>query len=212
MIQFDDMREMERRASMYHGDGLLDIGIGIGLLILGFAMIFGAGALAVVYLAMVFSIVKSAKRSVTIPRMHHLDFFPDPDEESRSGRVRGVARASLVVLIALGVLAFLMSRIVPARISAGLRADGIVLFGMMLTGLFILIGWGMATKRMRAYAAIAAALFVFGYWFDLDVSWYLMIVGTVAGVWGTAVLVRFMRDYPRFHNRNGNGRVYQRTY
>jgi hypothetical protein len=38
MIQFDDMREMERRASVHCEDGLLDIGIGVGLLLLGFAM------------------------------------------------------------------------------------------------------------------------------------------------------------------------------
>lgn len=210
MIQFDDMREMERRASIHCGDGFLDIGLGVGLFLLGFAMIFGFAPLAVIYLAAAFSIVKAAKRSVTVPRMHHLDFMPDPDAESRAGRIRGVMRASVVVSIALGVCALLMSRIAPARISAALRSDGIVLFGMTLTGLFILVGWGTAVKRMRVYAAIAGSLFVFGYWFDLDVSWYLMIIGAVIGIWGAVVLVRFMRDYPKFHNRNG--KVYQRTW
>jgi hypothetical protein len=50
---------------------------------------------------------------------------------------------------------------------------------------------------------------VFGYWFNLKVSWYLMILGTVLVTWGAAVLARFVRDYPRFHGpKNG---VYQRT-
>jgi len=210
MIQFDDTKEMERRASMHYGDGLLDIGIGIGLVILGFAMIFGFGAIAVVYMAMIVSLVKSAKRSITVPRMHHLDFIPEPDAESRFNRMRGVVTASMAVLLVLGVLALFMSRIIPARISAGLRANGIIVFGMTLTAFFVLIGWGTATKRVRAYAAIAMLILVFAYWFDLDVSWYLMIIGAVTGIWGTVVLARFVKDYPRF--QSPNGKIYQRTY
>lgn len=209
MIQFDDTAEMERRATMYYGDGLLDIGIGIGLLVLGFGMIFGVGALAVVYTAILLSIVKSAKRSVTVPRMHHLDFAPNPGEESNPGRSRAVLVASLVVLLALGVLAFLMSRIIPARISEGLRANGIVIFGGVLAALFTLIAWGTATKRLCVYAAISMLALVCGYWFNLRVSWYLMILGAVLVTWGAAVLARFTRDYPRFHGPNG--RAYQRT-
>jgi hypothetical protein len=209
MIQFDDAAEMERRAAMYYGDGLLDIGIGIGLLVLGFGMIFGVGAFALVYTAVLLSVVKSAKRSVTVPRMHHLDFAPDPGVESSPGRSKAVLVASLVVLLALGVLAFLMSRIAPARISALLRANGIVIFGGVLAGLFTLIAWGTATKRLCAYAAISMLTLVFGYWFNLKVSWYLMILGAVLVTWGAVVLSRFMRDYPRFHGpRSG---VYQRT-
>jgi hypothetical protein len=210
MIQFDDAAEMERRASMYFGDGLLDIGIGIGLFVLGFGMVFGVGALAVVYMAVLFSIVRSAKRSITVPRMHHLDFIPEPGSESRQRRNKAVLVSSLVVLLAIGVLALFMSKMMPARISAGVRANGIVIFGGSLAGLFTLVGWGTATKRPWAYAAISMLALVLGYWFNLKVSWYLMLLGAVVVAWGAAVLARFVRDYPRFHHRDGG--VYQRTY
>ena len=210
MIAFDDAREMERRASAFYGDGLLDIGIGLGLLFIGFAMIFGFGALAGVYPAMILPIAKSAKRTVTEPRMHHLDFMPEPGVESRMLRSRAVIAATLAVLLALGILALFMSRMIPARISGGLRTDALLIFGGILAALFILIAWGTATRRIRGYAAIAVLTLVCGYWFDLTASWYLMILGSFVGVCGAVVLSRFIRDYPRFHNRNG--RAYQRTY
>ena len=95
MIQFDDMREMERRASIYCGDGLLDIGLGVGLFLLGFAMIFGFGALAVIYLAAAFSIAKVGETE------HHRSADASPRLHAGSGRgiedagrSRGVMRAS----------------------------------------------------------------------------------------------------------------------
>ena len=210
MIAFDDTREMGRRASMYYGDGLLDIGIGIGLLFIGFAMIFGFGAFAGIYPALIFPIARSAKRGITAPRMHHLDFMPEPDAESRMRRSRAVVAATLAVLLAIGVLALLMSRLIPARIAGGLRANALVIVGLLLAALFIAVAWGSSTKRLRGYAGIATLVLVCGYWFDLSVAWYLMIIGAVVGTRGAVVLSRFVRDYPRFYGRNG--KAYQRSF
>lgn len=210
MIAFDDAREMERRASMYYGDGLLDIGIGIGLVFIGFAMIFGFGALAGIYPVLIFPIAKSAKRNITAPRMHHLDFMPEPDAESKTRRSRAVVAATLAVLLAIGVLALFMSRMMPARIAGELRANALVIIGLLLAALFIVIAWGSSTKRLRDYGGIAILVLVCGYWFNLGAAWYLMIIGSVVGARGAVVLARFVRDYPRFHGRNG--KVYQRSF
>jgi hypothetical protein len=208
MIVFDDTREMERRASMCYADGLLDIGIGIGLLILGFGMLFGLGAVAVVYWALIFSLMRSAKRIVTVPRMHHLDFIPEPDAERRLNRAKAVVAAALAALLALGVVALFMSRLIPGHISAAVRENGIVIFGLALTALFALIAWGTAEKRPRAYAALALLILVFGYWFSLGAAWYVMIMGAVSVSCGSSALARFVRGYPRFHGTNG--KAYQR--
>jgi hypothetical protein len=208
MIAFDDAREMERRAAACYGDGLFDIGMGLGLLFVGFAMIFGLGALAVLYPALMLPVAKAAKRSVTAPRMHHLDFMPEPGEGSRRRRSRAVLFAALAVLLAIGVLALLMSQRIPARISHGLRANALVIFGCMLAALFGGVAWMASTRRLRGYAALALLVLVCGYWFDLKVSWYLMIVGAYVAAYGAVVCSRFVRDYPRFHNRSG--RVLQR--
>jgi MFS family permease len=211
MIQFDDVKEMERRASVCYGDGLLDIGIGLGLLFLGFVMIFGLGGLAGVYMVMLFPIVKFAKRSITVPRMHHLDFMPEPEAESRLRRIKAVVAVSITVLLSLGILAFFMSWMIPARISAGLRANAIIIFGIMLTALFIFVAWGTVTKRLRIYAAITILAFVFGYWFDMSPTWYFMILGAVIAIWGGTVLSRFLRMYPKMIDRNGREFYSSRT-
>ena len=210
MIAFDDAREMQRRASMYYGDGFLEIGIGIGLLFAGFAMIFGFGALAWIYPALIVPVAKAAKRSITAPRMHHLDFMPEPDAESRMRRSRAVGAVTLAVLLAIGMLALLMSRMMPARIASGLRANALVIIGSLLAALFIFIAWGSSTKRLRDYGWIVILILVCGYWFNLGVAWYLMIIGSIVGARGAVVLARFIRDYPRFYSRNG--KVYQRSY
>jgi hypothetical protein len=210
MIAFDDAREMQRRASMYYGDGLLEIGIGIGLLFIGFAMIFGFGALAGIYPILIFPIAKAAKRSITAPRMHHLDFMPEPDAESRMRRSQAVVAGTLAVLLAIGVLALLTSRMMPVRVAVGLRENALVIIGLLLAALFIAAAWGASTRRLRDYAGIAMLVLVCGYWFNLGAAWYLMIIGSVVGARGAAVLSRFVRDYPRFYSRNG--KAYQRSF
>jgi hypothetical protein len=117
---------------------------------------------------------------------------------------------SITVLLSLGILAFFMSWMIPARISAGLRANAIIIFGIMLTALFIFVAWGTVTKRLRIYAAITILALVFGYWFDLSPTWYFMILGAVIAIWGGTVLSRFVRTYPKMIDRNG--RHFLRTY
>jgi hypothetical protein len=209
MIAFDDTREMERRAAACCEDGLFDIGMGLGLLFAGIAMIVGLGALAVIYPALMLPAARSAKRGVTAPRMHHLDFMPEPGGDSRRLRSRAVLLAALAVLLAIGVLALLMSRRMPPHVSHGLRANALVIFGCMLAALFAAVAWMTSARRLRGYAAVALLVFVCGYWFNLRVSWYLMIIGAFVGSYGAVVLSRFVRDYPRFHNRSD--RVLQRS-
>lgn len=202
MIQFDDRKEREQRASLCGADGLIDTGIGIGLLLLGFATMLGLGGIAGVYLALLFPIVNASKRIVTMPRMHHLDFHPDPDAGRRIGRVRAVVSISMGILIALGVLAFFTSRMIPIPISKWLRANAIVVFGLALTALFALLWWGLAAKRFRAYAALTMVALVFGYWFNANPSWFFILLGAGVGGGGVAVLSRFVRDYPRMNGRD----------
>ena len=145
-----------------------------------------------------------------MPRMHHLDFMPEPGARSRTLRLRCVVVASMAVLVALGVLALFMSRLIPAPLSSWFRAHAIVVFGALLAALFGLIGWGTSTGRARRYAVITVVLLVLGYWFNLNPVWYFVLLGVVVLAWGSITLSHFVRDYPKMHDRNGV--VYQRTY
>jgi hypothetical protein len=209
MIAFDDAREMGRRAAVCYRDGLFDIGVGLGLLIAGLAMVLDLGALALVYPVLAVPVALAAKRNITAPRMHHLDFMPEPDAESRTLRGRAVIIAAPAVLLAIGVLGLLMSRRIPAQVSSGLRAHALVIFGSTLAAFFGAGAWITAARRMRWYACAAVFLLVCGHWFNMRVSVYLMAVGSVAAACGAFVLSRFLREYPRFFHRNF--RAYQRS-
>ncbi len=211
MIQFDDRKEREQRASLCGADGLIDTGIGVGLVLLGFATMLGLGGIAGVYLAMLFPIVNASKRIVTMPRMHHLDFHPDPETGRRIGRVKAVASVSMGILIALGVLALFTTRMIPIPISKWLRANAIIVFGLLLAALFVILAWGLATKRFRAYAVVTTAALVFAHWFSLSPAWFFILLGAGVGGCGAAVLSRFVRDYPRMNGRDhfGNAKRYR---
>jgi small-conductance mechanosensitive channel len=157
---------------------------------------------------MLFPIVNALKRIVTVPRMHHLDFLPDPEARVRVRRVRIVVSAAMGLLIALGALAFFTSRMISVPVSAWLRENAIVVFGLLLAALFVLLGWGTATGRLRAYAIITTAALVVGHWFDMRPAWFFIVLGAVIAAWGSTVLTRFVRVYPRL---NGN-RVRERSY
>lgn len=209
MIQFDDRKERERRASLCFEDGLLDVGIGAGLIILGFFTMLGLGFVAGAYLAMLCPIVGTLKRIVTMPRMHHLDFIPDPEARGRARLARIVLSIATGILIAIGALAFFTSRIMPPPVSTWLRAHAIVVFGLLLAALFVILGWGTATKRLGAYAAITVVSIVFGHWFDMSPALFFVVLGSVVAAWGAAVLVRFVQGYPRLNGALVRERSYR---
>ena len=209
MIQFDDRREREQRASLCFEDGLLDVGIGVGLLILGFFTMLGLGVVAGAYLVMLFPIVNALKRIVTMPRMHHLDFLPDTEARDRARRVRAVVSIAMGMLIALGALAFFTSRMIPAPVSTWLREHAFVVFGLLLAALFVLLGWGTATGRLRAYAIITMVFLVVGHWFDIRSALFFVVLGVVIAAWGAAVLVRFVHGYPRLNGTLVRERSYR---
>jgi len=209
MIQFDDRREREQRASLCFEDGLLDVGLGVGLLILGFFTMLGLGVVAGAYLAMLFPIVNALKRIVTMPRMHHLDFVPDPDARGRVRRVRAVLSIAMGILVALGALALFTSLMMPASVSTWLRENAIAVFGLLLAALFALLGWGAAARRLRGYAVITMIALVVGHWFDMRPAWFFVLLGAVIAATGAAVFGRFVQGYPRLNGRLVRERSYR---
>jgi hypothetical protein len=77
MSQNMDLKEIERRANLYHGDGLIDIAIGLAILLAGIADIFDRTSLAAIWVVLWLPIVMSAKKSITVPRMRQIDFTPN---------------------------------------------------------------------------------------------------------------------------------------
>jgi hypothetical protein len=192
-----DSKEIERRASLYHDDGLLDIALGLALLLFGLAMILDQTALAGVYVVLTLPAVMSAKRAITVPRMPYVDFVPAPHAERAMTRVALMAAVAGAALLTLGLLVFGLSGTLPSWLLLWIRDYALVLFGVLVAGLLSVIGWALGVGRLYGYAALMAVGFVGGRWLGLTTPLYVAALGAVILSCGIAVLVQFVRRYPR---------------
>jgi hypothetical protein len=191
------LREIERRASLFYGDGLVDIGIGIGVLALGVIMIFGLGAAAGLPVVVLIPLVRSMRRRITFPRMHHFDFMPDPYTASKVHRVSAIVAVAIVSILPVAIFVLLRVGAIPARAAAWLRSNTIIAFSLVLAVVFLVIAWGTGVRRLVSYAALTFVALVCGYWFNVVPAFYFMGLGLVILFCGSMVLARFVHKYPR---------------
>jgi hypothetical protein len=192
----------DRRAMLYHGDGLLDIVVGLGILLFGLSMLFDLTTLSGVYIVLLIPILPSLKRSITAPRLHSVESLAAPDPGRRMRKLIVTAVLGLVVLLTFGLLV-LGSEMIPEWLTAGIREHGLLLFGFLLAGLLALIGWAAGVGRMYAYAALTALTFTAGNWLGLDIPVYVTLLGAVIVLSGIGVLIRFVRRYPKAARSSG---------
>jgi hypothetical protein len=195
MSQSTNLKEIERKANLYHGDGLLDIAIGLGILSFAIAVILDQTAFTGVWVVLWLPIMMSAKKSLTVPRMRHTDFRPAPNAQWKVKLVVVTVAGVVALLFTLGLVVFTRNETIPA-LTAWIREYGLVVVGVLLAGLLSLIAWATGAKRVYAYAALAVIAFASGQWFNLEFPLYLTVLGTVILLSGMVVLVQFMRKYP----------------
>jgi hypothetical protein len=200
MSQNTDLREIERKANLYHGDGLIDIAIGLGILTFAIAEILDQTAFTGVWVVLWLPILMSAKKSITVPRIRHTDFRPAPNAQWKVKLVIVTVAGVVAVLFTLGLVVFTRNETIPA-LTAWIKEYGLVVIGVLLAGLFSLIAWATGAKRVYAYAALALIAFVSSYWFNLEFPLYLTVLGAVVLLSGIVVLLRFKRKYPVLEGR-----------
>jgi len=195
MSQSTHLKEMERKAKLYYGDGLFDIALGLGILLAGIAMTFDWIAFGGIYIVLLIPAMRSAKQSITVPRMRYIDFRPAPDAERKVKWVILIVVLGVAVLFTLGLVVFEYEAL-PSWLTAWLREYAGVVSPALLVGLGWLIALATGVKRLYAYTALAVIAFASGYWFNLDFPLLFTVLGAVIVLSGIVVLVRFQRKYP----------------
>jgi hypothetical protein len=194
MSQNTHLKEIERKANLYHGDGLTDIAIGFVILLAGIAEIFDQTSLAGVWIVLWLPIMMSAKKSITVPRMRYIDFTPKAQWKVKLIIVTVVGVVAL--LFTLGLVVFTRNEALPSWLTAWLREYSRMVWPAALVGVGWLIALATGVKRLYAYAALAVIAFAGGYWFNLDFPLLFTVLGAVIVLSGIVVLVQFMRKYP----------------
>jgi hypothetical protein len=194
MSQSINLKEIERKANLYHGDGLLDITIGLAILLFGIAEIFDQTSLAGVWVVLWLPMMMSAKKSITVPRMRYIDFTPKAQWKVKLVIVTVVL--AVAVLFTLGLVVFTKNDTLPSWLTAWLREYSRMVWPAALVGVGWLIALATGVKRLYAYAALAVIAFAGGYWFNLNFPLLFTMLGVVIVLSGMVVLVRFLRKYP----------------
>jgi hypothetical protein len=196
MSQNTDLKEIERKANLYHGDGLIDIVIGLGILIFAIAMILDQVAFTGAWIVLLLPALRSVKKGLTVPRLRYTDFRPAPNAQWKVKLVIVTVAGVVALLFTLGLVVFTRNETIPA-LTAWIREYGLFVVSVLLAGLLSLIAWATGAKRVYAYAAMAViTFFASGYWFNLEFALYLTVLGAIIVLSGMVVLVQFLRRYP----------------
>ena len=194
MSQNTNLKEIERKANLYHGDGLLDIAIGLVILLAGIAEIFDWTAFGGIWVVLWLPIMISAKKSITVPRMRYIDFTPKAQWKVKLAIVTVVL--AVAVLFTLGLVVFTKNGALPSWLTAWLREYSRMVWPAALVGVGWLIALATGVKRLYAYAALTVIAFAGGYWFNLNFPILFTVLGAVIVLAGMVVLVQFLRKYP----------------
>jgi hypothetical protein len=185
----------------YHGDGLVDILIGL------WAVGFGVWMLVenVVFIALlpIFFVPswRSLKKSITAPRMHHINFTPDPNARRNLMAIMLVGVLALALLMVLGLVVFwgqstgnappwLLAAVAWLREHATLAFG---LFGATLLGVSALI---FGLNRFYAYALLTIIISAAGYLLGVPLWVTVVLAGAMLSLSGTILLIRFLHRYP----------------
>ena len=194
MSQNTHLKEIERKANLYHGDGLIDIAIGFVILLAGIAEIFDWTAFGGIWVVLWLPIMISAKKSITVPRMRYIDFTPKAQWKVKVVVVTVVL--AVAVLFTLGLVVFTKNEALPPLLTAWLREYSRMVWPAALVCVGWLIALATGVKRLYAYAALAVIAFAGGYWFNLNFPLLFTVLGAVILLAGMVVLVQFLRKYP----------------
>jgi hypothetical protein len=192
MAQQMNMQDLEHKAALYYGDGLLDIAIGLALLAAGIMIMADLAALTGVFAVLAFVTMMSLKKVVTAPRMHTIAI--DVAAEQRVQRGRLIIALLAGVLLFLGVLAFVIAEALPAGITGWRWEVWAVISGVILVGLLGLAAWVASARRFTAYIGLAIIAGSLGFAFQIDFPLIIFVIGAGILISGIVILVQFMRN------------------
>ncbi len=199
MSEHVDLKELERKIYLsYHQDGLVDIFLGIGLILIGIILhpILGeyVPTVAMVLIMLLVPVYAALKRATTIPRMGYVEFAP-------KRRTRFALLLLIIVLITNVPLLLIIMLTVGQQVSPVVfdfvTSFLLVILGFFGTGLFVLIGILSEIRRFFGYAVVTLILFIISHFLFLHFALSMIGVGVIIIIVGFFQLGWFLRKYPK---------------
>jgi hypothetical protein len=194
MNQKINLKEIERKAyTSYHQDGILEIVIAFTILIFALVMLGDmpwmggmAGILAV-------SVYAGMKKLVTIPRIGYVKF-----PQQKTQKIVALTLVLGVASMVAGLFAFMQTKSSGTPDWLLFLIDNYMLtIGVAVAVLFLLGGYALKTKRIYVYALLTLVMFVSGHFLSFPLYYYLTVLGIIILASGLAMMIRFVKKYPK---------------
>jgi MFS family permease len=196
MLRNAEMQEENRGYALFHGDGLLDIFVGLGILLFGAGMLVEMPWLVAVFPATLWPVWQDIKKSLTAPRLERAGVAPTPETEQNKRLAMMSVIGVLVLSLGVGVSFFMIMGAAPSAAQVWLRQHFAVAFGVFLAVMIGTVGRVFRAGRYYAYAAVILASFAAAQWSSLSLPIATVISGAAILLAGLGVLIRFVRMYP----------------
>jgi hypothetical protein len=191
-----DLKEIERRAYLtYHKDGILDIYLGIGLMLIASVFFYEYFTGMTGTIAILPVLYAASKKQYTIPRLGYVKF---------SQSTKGRARNSFTLALLLGSMSAILGLFAfYSVISSGynwiepLIANWKITIASILLVVFSLFGYVSDLRRMYYYGLLSAIVFISGVFLPIPGYMLILTVGGIISINGIAHLYRFTQEYPK---------------
>jgi hypothetical protein len=191
-----NLRELERRAFLsYHGDGILDVMIGFGLIIAALWIYAEMPWLVGSWVPVMTPIYLQAKKNITVPRLGHVEF---------SGQRKGKTKKTLSALVVFNLILFAGGFGAWMAMDIGGKPQWLIELlenYMILTGVLGLVAsWIVAfisdLRRFYIYGLMNLAVFTISGFFRLHIALGMVLLGIIVVLYGLILLLDFRRKYP----------------
>lgn len=202
MLRNDSVQTKQQEDYLhYHNDGLMDIYVGFGILMIGLGMLTDIYYVFIAILPAVFiPMWRRSKKKYTAPRMKYIH-FPEADRIARRtmALLTGLLMAGMLVFFTGAMVALFGSQsngLLPVWMQAFLKDN----FGLLLGtfGALVLTSIALLYKLKRYFVYAALTLVILTITSALNAPFSLMIASTgiTIALFGLVVLLRFKQEYP----------------
>lgn len=197
MINRLALRETEKKAwfrTFEHGMG--DIGIGSMFMMFGLSILVDFVALSAIWVAALLPGLLQAGRRFIVPRIGHVQFRAR--RQLAKGRLTGVLTATAVMgLVTFMFMAWILKGDAP--VWAQWIGDHFVIFiGLIWGGALAVTGWLVDFPRLYIYGGLMfGSLLITDSVKGYHLGFSLALVGGLILLTGIALLIRFIRRYPK---------------
>jgi hypothetical protein len=188
-----DLQQVERKAlSTIHQDGLLDLGLGLGLLLVGLTLMRGGSTFLALLPILLAMFVRGMRRRYTYPRVGFAKF--------KSPGLNKVMVIELVgITLLLGILAAMVipRSVIPIKISA---SDQWLTFSYFTAFIILVIGmifaYSQKYHRIYSYALLMIGCYLHSRLTPVPLPLYLLMIGIVATIVGLTMFFKFLKSHP----------------